>query len=441
MRLASGGACAGRIVHPRAPRPAAAHAGRRSRRRPPAAPPGDGPAGARLGRVLAAQLAADGAGHLPALAARAVLGDRPRRQGLPGLASAGRDRPGDRPSAPSATSTAATRRLRPVRVGRRALRGAPAVEAYSGIPFGAATEALEDWAGANRAPRRGGPRRLQGRVRERCPAHDGRGRARRDLRLPRPRPPGLALARRAVEQRPRAALRVRCSDGTEIISNIVSRFGDAGEYTRGCDAAVTVATTDYGYPDGPGERLIPDRACMESGFLVPAGRTTSVWAPTSSGARERAARPAGGACSRPTTPPSASSIPSRYGEPRGRRIARTLDLCRETEPSGDRANGRPATRPRDRHRRVRRPALAVRRHPPRHLPARHDASPTRAGRGAGGPTPTAATPRPTVPGRDLPARRAADTPARPRVHSASSAATAPTTPPGSTPPTKRVRPL
>ena len=35
----------------------------------------------------------------------------------------------------------------------------------------------------------------------------------------------------------------RCSDGTEIISNIVSRFGAPGAYTRGCDTAVTVTTS------------------------------------------------------------------------------------------------------------------------------------------------------------------------------------------------------
>ena len=70
----------------------------------------------------------------------------------------------------------------------------------------------------------------------------------------------------------------RCSDGTELVSSTLSRFGTAGEFTRSCDPAVTVASTDNGYPDGPGARSIPDRACAERDVLVAPGRSTSPFA-------------------------------------------------------------------------------------------------------------------------------------------------------------------
>ncbi len=55
---------------------------------------------------------------------------------------------------------------------------------------------------------------------------------------------------------------VRCDDGTDVIADTISRFGNPGEYTRSCEPGVKVATTDNGYPDGAGERLIPDRTCV-----------------------------------------------------------------------------------------------------------------------------------------------------------------------------------
>ena len=70
----------------------------------------------------------------------------------------------------------------------------------------------------------------------------------------------------------------RCDDGTQLISTTLSRFGDPGTTTRSCEPATRIQTTDNGYPDGAGERLIPDRECVERNVLVPAGRTTSAWA-------------------------------------------------------------------------------------------------------------------------------------------------------------------
>jgi hypothetical protein len=132
---------------------------------------------------------------------------------------------------------------------------------------------------------------------------------------------------------------VRCTDGTEVIASTLSRFGNGGEYTRSCDPGTKVTTLPTNYPGGAGERLIPDRACVESVFLVPPGRTTSVWALyekwTSTTELKSATKTL-------VSFDAAWGVfnPSRYADPAaGSRLGRTVDACRETESNGDRANG------------------------------------------------------------------------------------------------------
>jgi hypothetical protein len=129
----------------------------------------------------------------------------------------------------------------------------------------------------------------------------------------------------------------RCSDGTEIISNVVSRFGAPGEYARGCEPATKITTTNNGYPGGSGARLIPDRTCMESGFLVPSGRTITVWAAYELWSADNELRDGAKVLARYDTAFGVFD-PSRYADP-ARTIGRTLDVCWEVEPNGDRANG------------------------------------------------------------------------------------------------------
>ncbi|MFC5679290.1 hypothetical protein [Aeromicrobium endophyticum] len=70
----------------------------------------------------------------------------------------------------------------------------------------------------------------------------------------------------------------RCSDGTEIISSTLTRFGDANQFSRSCDAQ-KVLTSGSDLPDGfGGRRVIPDRFCVDRDVLVPDGRTSSIWA-------------------------------------------------------------------------------------------------------------------------------------------------------------------
>lgn len=69
----------------------------------------------------------------------------------------------------------------------------------------------------------------------------------------------------------------RCSDGTEVISSTLTRFGDANEFHRSCNGQL-VETAGSNLPAGDGgQRLIPDRYCVDRDVLVPSGQTSSIW--------------------------------------------------------------------------------------------------------------------------------------------------------------------
>ena len=202
---------------------------------------------------------------------------------------------------------------------------------------------------------------------------------------------------------------VRCSDGTEVIASTLSRFGNGGEYTRSCDPGTKVTTLPTGYPGGAGERSIPDRACVESVFLVPPGRTTSVWALyekwTSNGAERTADRELVAFDRLGRVQPE----PVRRPRPA---IGRTVDLSR------DRVERRPRQRPAVRRRardgtRGRRARSTA---PTATSTWRARPSTTRAARSAGTRTRTAAMRRHSpsrANSRQLIAT--SDTPTRPRV--------------------------
>jgi hypothetical protein len=70
----------------------------------------------------------------------------------------------------------------------------------------------------------------------------------------------------------------RCTDGTEVISSTLTRFGDANEFHRSCTNDL-VPTAGSNLPDGRGgSRLIPDRFCVDRDVLVPPNQTSSIWA-------------------------------------------------------------------------------------------------------------------------------------------------------------------
>jgi hypothetical protein len=212
--------------------------------------------------------------------------------------------------------------------------------AYAGLPFGLAAEALNTWAESNATPKRSEDHvgykvdvandvallgADGGKLGVTCDhvtiVHQGS------------HSPD-ALSNNVHE----LLYAVRCDDGTELITDTISRFGNPGEYSRSCEPGVTIATTDNGYPDGEGERLIPDRTCVERDVLVAPGETISPWALYEKWS-------SGNALTTPDDQPLARFDtafgvfdPSRYAQADGT-IARTLALCAETTPAGRRANG------------------------------------------------------------------------------------------------------
>jgi len=72
---------------------------------------------------------------------------------------------------------------------------------------------------------------------------------------------------------------MKCSDGTEIIATTLSRIGAANEFARSCAPSVRVITTGSNLPSGDkGERIIPDRGCIETGVLGnAAGKKSDIW--------------------------------------------------------------------------------------------------------------------------------------------------------------------
>jgi hypothetical protein len=218
---------------------------------------------------------------------------------------------------------------------------APGYEAYAGLPFGQSTEALDAFAAANP----GTAKRSEDHVGYKVSVAN-------DVALLGPDGAALgttcdyltsvhqgshspdALSNNAHE----LVYAVRCSDGTEVISTTVSRFGDPGVYERGCEPETRITTVDNGYPAGPGARLIPDRECVERNVLVPPGRTTSVWALYEKWTSVNALELPGGAPLARFETSFGVFNPSRYAEA-GTTIGRTLPLCWETAADGHRANG------------------------------------------------------------------------------------------------------
>jgi hypothetical protein len=64
-----------------------------------------------------------------------------------------------------------------------------------------------------------------------------------------------------------------CNDGTEVRMIMMAAIGTAGEFTRTCDGArIRVGTpSPANSPNGGGQRVIPDRTCVDRFMLVPQG--------------------------------------------------------------------------------------------------------------------------------------------------------------------------
>jgi hypothetical protein len=223
---------------------------------------------------------------------------------------------------------------------------AAAYPAHAGLPFGLAAEALNAWSDAT-----GTPRRSEDHVGYKVEVQD-------DIALLGTDGAALGVTcdhLTVVHQGSHSAdalsnnvhellYAVRCDDGTELIADTISRFGNPGEYTRSCDPGVRVPTTDNGYPGGDGERRIPDRECAERDVLVGPGETTSAWALYERWSSANALTTAGGATLASFDTAFGVFDPSRYAQVGGG-IGRTLALCAEVTPGGRRAAGGPCAGP------------------------------------------------------------------------------------------------
>jgi hypothetical protein len=147
---------------------------------------------------------------------------------------------------------------------------------------------------------------------------------------------------------------VRCDDGTRLLTTTFVRFGRPDGFNRSCrptqtiDASATpqpagtpAGATAPRFPSGPGRRQIPDRACVDRHVLVPAGRFSLFarglyedWI-SSNRLTTRSGRQLAY-----WDPHFAVFDPSRYFDPsRPSGLARTVDLCWTRTAAGDRAAG------------------------------------------------------------------------------------------------------
>lgn len=68
---------------------------------------------------------------------------------------------------------------------------------------------------------------------------------------------------------------MRCTDGTEVISTLLTKFGNSNEFHRSCAPAQTVTTVGSVLPAGyGGKRIIPDAGCVNS---YARGASASLW--------------------------------------------------------------------------------------------------------------------------------------------------------------------
>jgi hypothetical protein len=108
----------------------------------------------------------------------------------------------------------------------------------------------------------------------------------------------------------------RCTDGTELISDTLARFGEPNQFNRSCAPGAVVATSGSSLPGGSGgRRLIPDRGCVEQYVLVETGNPAAAsdpWSLYENWEAESELRTAGGQVLAHFDPWFAVRNPSRY---------------------------------------------------------------------------------------------------------------------------------
>ncbi|UCF20725.1 MAG: hypothetical protein JSU87_04765 [Gemmatimonadota bacterium] len=139
------------------------------------------------------------------------------------------------------------------------------------------------------------------------------------------------------------SLHAHCSDQTHVHIQMISAIGHPGEFVSSCDRdrTVTAGPPPDNSPDGGGKRAIPDRACIEQFVLVPEGERSDF----GRGLREsweisERVSTANGRNLVSFNPYFQILLPARYYDPASpNSLGRSLDVCFEQEPNGDRAQG------------------------------------------------------------------------------------------------------
>jgi len=135
---------------------------------------------------------------------------------------------------------------------------------------------------------------------------------------------------------------IRCSDGTEMHVTMMAAIGTPGQFQRSCDGTTVVVgpATPANSPDGGGQRIIPDRFCVEQEILRPAGQQSNFgvlhesWQTSNRLARED------GRTIAAFNPYFQVFRPSRFYDPaQTALVGRPMDVCYEVLPSGARAQG------------------------------------------------------------------------------------------------------
>src|SRR5436309_1784096 len=111
---------------------------------------------------------------------------------------------------------------------------------------------------------------------------------------------------------------------------------------RSCDRTTVVVgpATPANSPDGGGERIIPDRTCVDRDILVPAGQFSHFGTLHESWQTSNAIRAEGGHTLAFFNPYFQVSLPSRFYDPAlAGIVGRPIDVCYEVTPAGNQASG------------------------------------------------------------------------------------------------------
>ncbi len=136
---------------------------------------------------------------------------------------------------------------------------------------------------------------------------------------------------------------IRCTDRTELDITVMAAIGTPGEFTVSCDnnTHVTVGpATPASSPSGGGQRLIPDRSCIDAFVLRPPGNTSDFNALRESWQTSVGIQTESGDNIAFINPYFQVFAPSRfYDAALAGGVGRIMDTCYETGPAGETAQG------------------------------------------------------------------------------------------------------